>query len=72
MSIAARAAKRMIRLYQVAFSPYFGRQCRFLPTCSEYAWQAIDRYGLWRGGGLAIRRIFRCHPFSAGGFDPVP
>jgi len=72
MSIAARAAKWMIRLYQAAFSPYFGRQCRFLPTCSEYAWQAIDKYGFWRGGGLAVRRIMRCHPLSAGGYDPVP
>jgi putative membrane protein insertion efficiency factor len=72
MSRAARVAKWLIRVYQKGFSPYFGRQCRFLPTCSEYAWQAIDRYGFWRGGGLAIRRIIRCHPFSPGGYDPVP
>lgn len=72
MSGAARAAKWLIRLYQQAFSPYVGRRCRFLPTCSEYAWQAIDRYGFWRGGGLAMRRIVRCHPFNPGGYDPVP
>jgi uncharacterized protein len=72
VKVAARIAKGMIRFYQAALSPYLGRRCRFLPSCSEYAWQAIDRYGLTRGGLLAIRRIFRCHPFSPGGYDPVP
>ncbi len=72
MSFGAKAAKAMIRFYQTALSPYIGRRCRFLPTCSEYAWQAIDRYGLARGGSLAIRRIMRCHPFGPGGYDPVP
>jgi putative membrane protein insertion efficiency factor len=47
-------------------------QCIFLPTCSEYAYVAIERYGLWRGGAMAIRRIGRCHPLGTGGFDPVP
>ena len=62
----------MIRFYQVAVSPLFGRHCRFCPTCSEYARQAIQRYGVLDGGILAIRRILRCHPFNPGGYDPVP
>ena len=62
----------MIRFYQVAISPLFGRHCRFYPTCSEYARQAIERYGVVDGGRLAVRRILRCHPFSPGGYDPVP
>jgi uncharacterized protein len=61
-----------IRFYQVAVSPLLGRHCRFHPTCSEYARQAVERYGLRRGGTLAVRRILRCHPFNPGGFDPVP
>jgi len=61
-----------IRLYQVALSPYFGSQCRFSPTCSEYARQAVVRYGALKGGWLAIRRIGRCHPYHPGGHDPVP
>jgi putative membrane protein insertion efficiency factor len=46
--------------------------CRFRPTCSEYAYEAINRYGLFRGGWYAVKRVFRCHPFQKGGFDPVP
>lgn len=48
------------------------RVCRFTPTCSEYAYRAIEKYGVLKGGFLALRRIIRCHPFSKGGFDPVP
>jgi putative membrane protein insertion efficiency factor len=62
----------LIRFYQVGISPLFGRQCRFYPTCSDYSRQAIERYGLARGGTLAIKRIIRCHPFNPGGYDPVP
>jgi len=62
----------MIRFYQVAVSPMLGRHCRYYPTCSEYARQAIERYGVLQGGFMAIRRILRCHPFSPGGYDPVP
>ncbi|MBC8318778.1 MAG: membrane protein insertion efficiency factor YidD [Desulfobulbaceae bacterium] len=60
-----------IRIYQVALSPLFPRSCRFTPTCSQYAIEAISEYGPGRGLYLAIRRILRCHPFNPGGYDPV-
>ncbi len=62
----------LIRLYQYAISPFFGRSCRFQPSCSEYAVEALKRHGLLRGFGLALYRIARCHPWHPGGFDPVP
>lgn len=62
----------MIRAYQIALSPYVGTQCRFHPTCSRYAFQAIDRHGALKGSWLAVRRLSRCHPWSLGGHDPVP
>lgn len=61
-----------IRAYQRFISPYTPPSCRFYPTCSSYAVEAIGRYGAWRGGYLAVRRLLRCHPFHAGGYDPVP
>ncbi len=61
----------IIRFYQVAISPYFPPTCRFIPTCSQYAVQAIDQYGAVRGSFIALRRILRCHPFCKGGYDPV-
>jgi uncharacterized protein len=57
--------------YRVALSPALGPCCRFAPSCSVYASQAINRYGLMRGGWMGLRRLFRCHPFHAGGWDPV-
>ena len=60
-----------IRAYQLFLSPLFPPACRFYPSCSSYAIEAITRYGAMRGGLLAARRILRCHPFSAGGYDPV-
>ena len=63
---------RAIAGYQRAFSPWLCRNCRYLPTCSEYAVVAIERHGVLRGGWWAARRIGRCHPFHAGGYDPVP
>jgi uncharacterized protein len=62
----------LIRIYQLTLSSFMGRGCRFLPTCSEYATQAIEKHGAWAGGKLAIRRIARCHPWGGHGFDPVP
>jgi putative membrane protein insertion efficiency factor len=64
--------KILIRGYQLAISPLFGPRCRFYPSCSNYALQAIDAHGAVPGTWLTLKRISRCHPFNAGGFDPVP
>ena len=60
-----------IRLYQLTLSNLFPSTCRFEPSCSHYGYEAIDRYGLFRGGWMAARRLGRCHPFHPGGYDPV-
>jgi putative membrane protein insertion efficiency factor len=57
--------------YRNIVSPWLPPACRFIPTCSEYGYQAVERYGLLRGGWLTLRRLLRCHPFSKGGFDPL-
>lgn len=63
----------LIRFYQIFLSPLKWRtHCRFIPTCSQYAIEAIEKYGAWKGGRLALWRIVRCNPFSKGGYDPVP
>jgi putative membrane protein insertion efficiency factor len=62
----------LIRFYRAAISPYKRACCRFYPTCSEYALAAVEKYGVLKGGYFSVRRILRCHPFHAGGFDPVP
>ncbi|HHJ14556.1 MAG TPA: membrane protein insertion efficiency factor YidD [Gammaproteobacteria bacterium] len=61
-----------IKAYRFLLSPWLGNHCRFTPSCSAYALEAVERHGLWRGGVLALRRIGRCHPWHTGGFDPVP
>lgn len=61
-----------IRLYQLTLSSLIGQHCRHLPTCSEYAYEAIARYGLWNGGFMGLFRIMRCGPFGTHGYDPVP
>ena len=63
----------LIRVYQRGISPCFPRRCRFIPTCSQYALEAVEKYGAVKGGYLALRRLLRCHPFYKGNFyDPVP
>lgn len=62
----------LIRFYQICISPYIGQHCRFTPTCSKYALEAITKYGALKGTYLALRRILKCHPFHKGGYDPVP
>ena len=61
-----------VRAYQAVLSPFLGGACRFYPSCSHYAREALDRHGARRGAWLSLRRLLRCQPFSAGGFDPVP
>jgi hypothetical protein len=71
-ALPARSVIVMIRLYQLLFSPWLGPGCRFEPSCSHYAVEAIERHGALRGIALAGRRLSRCHPLGASGFDPVP
>lgn len=63
---------KMIRLYQRYLSPFKYARCPYTPTCSQYAVEAIEKYGVFKGSGLALWRILRCNPFSHGGYDPVP
>ena len=72
VSLPALAMMGMIRLYQRAVSPTLGRNCRFSPTCSTYAYTSLQRHGLIRGSWLALRRLARCQPLVEGGYDPVP
>ena len=62
----------LIRGYKIFISPLILPACRFHPTCSEYAFEAVERFGPWRGSWLAMRRVARCHPWHPGGYDPVP
>ncbi len=62
----------LIKIYQLLISPIIGSNCRYQPTCSHYAAEAVDRFGIIRGGWMAIKRISRCHPWHEGGYDPVP
>lgn len=72
MKLIRRLAILPIRVYQLAVSPWLPMQCRYLPTCSDYAIQALTQHGALKGGLLTLRRIGRCHPWGGHGFDPVP
>lgn len=67
-----RVVLALLRGYKRCVSPFLPPACRFMPTCSEYAMQAVARFGVLRGGYLALRRLLRCQPFCRGGYDPVP
>lgn len=68
-----RGLLKAIRFYQTAVSPLFPPRCRYIPTCSQYALEAVEKHGAVKGGWLAFRRLLRCHPFHRGGwYDPVP
>jgi len=62
----------LIKLYRYTISPYLAPSCRYTPTCSSYAIEAVERFGIFRGGLMAMRRISRCHPWHSAGYDPVP
>lgn len=68
----AKLLQFLIQAYRVLLSPFLGSHCRFTPSCSQYATEAIQRYGALRGSWLALKRIARCHPLCDGGYDPVP
>jgi uncharacterized protein len=70
-NIAKFAVLQLLRGYKWAISPMFPPACRYVPTCSEYAMEAVDRYGVLRGGWMALVRLLRCHPLVKGGYDPV-
>lgn len=71
-SLLARLLVLLLVVYRRWISPWLGQNCRFHPTCSRYALEAIEAHGALRGGWLALRRVSRCHPFHEGGLDPVP
>ncbi len=68
----ARLLIWIVKVYQLVLSPFLGQQCRFYPTCSQYAIEAIQKHGAMRGAYYMVRRLVRCHPWCAGGHDPIP
>ncbi|MBN2163876.1 MAG: membrane protein insertion efficiency factor YidD [Pontiellaceae bacterium] len=72
VSLPARGAVLLVRMYQKLISPFLGQRCRFHPTCSQYCIDAITQHGMVRGLWLGLKRICKCHPFHPGGYDPVP
>ncbi len=71
-ALVQKVAIGLIRGYQILISPFFGAKCRYLPSCSEYAKEAIHRHGPLRGALIAVKRILRCHPWGGSGYDPIP
>lgn len=71
-SLPRRVVMALIRAYQLSLSHLVFTQCRFVPSCSRYTYEAVARYGALKGSWLGVRRILRCHPFHRGGYDPVP
>ena len=71
-TLPKRVLLGLVRFYRVSISPMHPPCCRFIPTCSQYAMEAIEKYGAIKGGMLALRRILRCNPLHKGGYDPVP
>ncbi|MFP3091532.1 membrane protein insertion efficiency factor YidD [Treponema sp. TIM-1] len=72
MTLLRNLVLLLIRFYQRLISPHFPASCRYVPTCSAYAYEAVQKYGVFRGLVLSFKRILRCHPFHSGGYDPVP
>ena len=72
MTLLAQIVAVPVRLYRLVFSPWVGHTCRYQPTCSAYALEALEKHGALRGSWLTIRRITRCHPWGKSGYDPVP
>ena len=72
MGLFATILRVLIRAYQLVLSPFCMGSCRYLPSCSEYAMEAVERHGALKGSWLALRRLLRCHPWGADGYDPVP
>jgi putative membrane protein insertion efficiency factor len=70
--LPARLLRGLVHVYRVTLSPLLGPSCRFEPSCSAYALEALERHGARRGAWLSLRRVLRCHPFHPAGFDPVP
>lgn len=71
-ALAKNVLQLAVRAYQIVLGPLLPASCRYTPSCSNYALEALERHGPWRGAWLAMRRILRCHPFHRGGYDPVP
>ncbi|AWK14961.1 membrane protein insertion efficiency factor YidD [Candidatus Fukatsuia symbiotica] len=72
LSLGCRALIGLIRGYQRVVSPLFGPRCRFHPTCSDYALEALGKFGVIKGSWLTLKRVLKCHPLNSGGYDPVP
>jgi len=72
MNLYERTVRTAHRAYKLTLSPWIGRQCRYLPTCSDYAAKSLIDHGPWRGGWLAAKRVCRCHPWGGHGYDPPP